>query len=222
MALLFAFQRFSLEAWGVVCDFKPCDANGAERPNPSKLWNKFTITYPENGSVDVDASHPLYKNFILIGRATQVFRAERLNLPNKSDKNFVVKVSWVDESRIPEPKLVEKVVSKGEGDERIQGHMPNIVAWMDHGRSTSTIRQLLNIDSLSHEAQRGSDRTTTGLVLRSIVSEELQPLEKLTGEQFFNAYFDIITRMYSFKSYCHHHSKDLFRSSDGMDPWYSS
>jgi hypothetical protein len=193
LVLLFALQRFELKDWGIICDLDRAalHAHGYYNGNEDTL----TIDYPEdNVSVTVNPDRPLYSRYSLVGRGTRVLDVQKFRIPEDTkvlDKKLVVKLSWIEETRTPEPVLVAKVLEKGKGNHCVVNHMPCILAWKDHEYSTATIRKLVKAKTLTGEP------VITGRVLRSMVSGKLHKLKILVRENFLTAFFGIVNCMYA-------------------------
>jgi hypothetical protein len=193
LVLLFALQRFELKDWGIICDLDcaALRAHGYYDGNEDTL----TINYPEdNVSVTVNPDRPLFSRYSLVGRGTRVLDVENARTPKDTkvlDKKLIIKLSWIEETRTPEPVLVAKVLEKGKNDPYVINHMPCILAWKDHEYSTATIRKLFKAKTPTGEP------VIAGRVLRSMVSGKLYKMKTLVRAHFLTAFFGIVNCMYA-------------------------
>jgi len=101
--------------------------------------------------------------------------------------NLVLKVSWLEASRLEEWKIIKHAETLGKGDKFIRGHIPEVKYARDFGRySTHHIRDFLGLQ------QGGSSGTLT---LRLIVMNRLRPIYDLDGKQFWKAFWECVACM---------------------------
>ena len=165
VALLFAFQRFDQEDWGI----KPT------LQNPDKIDAPFDLDFPEARiRVSIDPSKKVYDNFCLTGRATQVLLASTqsnnslgdVKLP---DQSLIAKVYWPEEDRINEVTAIMRAHELlRETEPALVKHLPTIICWMDIDYKTGSIRQALGIPP---------DGRTASRVLRVLIALRLQRLD---------------------------------------------
>jgi hypothetical protein len=103
LILLFAWQRFTEEDWGIVRLGQP--------------GQTFTCDNDVEITVDKDR-RPLYRPYGIIGRGTTVVEATSTCAQLKG-LPLVVKLSFPEESRIPETEILDAVKKKA-------GHLPDV------------------------------------------------------------------------------------------------
>ena len=138
----------------------------------------------DNIRVENDNSHPIvttyasYERHRLTGRATRVLPATESSFQDQTEA--VVKLSWVNQSRVPEAELILRARERANGNVKLVNHLPVIIASKDHGYSTATIREGLGLESIPR-------------VLRSHVAHKLEAIERLQsgGAGFLKTLFEI-------------------------------
>ena len=133
LILLFAWQRFTEEDWGVVPEGQPgrtftCDKSG----------KNVEITLDEDES-------PIHYPYGIIGRGTTVLRATS-TCSQLKDVPLVVKFSCPEESRIPETKILDTIQDAGEHPD-VTGHVLHYTAMKSTTYSTSHIRKRLKLNT---------------------------------------------------------------------------
>jgi len=126
--LLFAWQRFTEEDWGIVPQGQPgrtftCD-------------NDVEITLGMGQSV-------VHRPYGIVGRGTTVLRATSAC----KDVPFVVKLSFPEESRIPEPEILDTIQKRAADLPDVTDHILHYTATKSTNYSTSHIRKRLGINT---------------------------------------------------------------------------
>ncbi|KZV64382.1 hypothetical protein PENSPDRAFT_171019 [Peniophora sp. CONT] len=202
LVLLLAFQRFKLSDWGFISQFNPAahavHAGSAVQPASH-------LDYP---SISVAIKHhipALHHRYTLRGRGTYVADVDVLDVRNPQripppipgteprQHEYVIKLSWVDEKRAKEFDLVERLRE----DPRLRQHLPWIVDAKEEGFSTTRIRQALGVNPRTRVVTvpgggEVEQPIESGRSLCSVVSEKLQPVEKLSSEDFLKVFLDVV------------------------------
>lgn len=152
---------------------------------------------------------PIHHHYSLLGRGTVVLKAEKPELDDpdclpKHDCEFIVKFSWVDSDRIPEPEFIERLLDKCKNDSRVVDHLPWVVSWRDEGLSTQTIRDALRVKPRQRTVMDADGREyietlTSSRVLRSIVFERLHRISEINDDADFVTVFGGIVRCKYFR-----------------------
>lgn len=130
LAFLFIIQRFDLADWGTHPDFpvNPADATIIVDGKKFRLGK------------DV-----LHKQWGIQGRSTSVIECLEV-VDHMEPRSCVVKVSFPEESRRLEHDLVDEAKRRGDGDSRVDHHIPEYVAHQEYKEtSTSKIRRFLGL-----------------------------------------------------------------------------
>ncbi|KAG9005172.1 hypothetical protein FRB94_001789 [Tulasnella sp. JGI-2019a] len=106
---------------------------------------------------------------------------------------MVAKISWVQEHRTAEHKIVEDAIKKAEklpdgNDDRIAivGHVPDIIATIEcEGYDTKLIREQLGLGE-DHTAAERNRRC------RIIISRHLRPITELEGDDLLTAFLECV------------------------------
>ncbi|KAJ7592601.1 hypothetical protein C8J56DRAFT_479643 [Mycena floridula] len=97
------------------------------------------------------------------------------------ERRFFIKASFSEAEKVGEAAMIQKCYTLASGDPMIVDHIPTVVTAQDFPESaTSRIRNLLGL--LSSRPK----------LLRILVFERLEPIIKLTGDVFWNAFWDIV------------------------------
>ncbi|KAJ7592598.1 hypothetical protein C8J56DRAFT_885746 [Mycena floridula] len=167
VALLVLFQRLPARLWG-------CSGLIEESA-------KIRSVLVDGKRFEIREDHST--QYTLLGRGTVT-----VPVYDEKGKKYMLKTSFPDQSRLSEVAAVRKCMEIAGDDARILYHLPAIVASQDFPDSaTSIIRDFLGID---HGA------LPTSRILRVIVSDWLEPITSLKGDQFWTAFWQIIC--------CHH------------------
>ena len=181
--LLLALQRLDMAGWGFAPNLS------VDTDDHSFVQLEVTLHRPAaNLEAPIQQSAAIVKfthNQVLraywglVGRATTVYECDLADYPPKQQ---VVKLSWPEVSRTPEPDVLKEL---GEiPDEEVKGHIPALLAsdtptMMD----TGLIRKRLGtVPQLHFPSPRGPRR----LVIT--VSPKLRPVWDLTADGFFNVW----------------------------------
>ena len=170
LVLLFAWQRFTEEDWGVVPLGQPgqtftCD-DGVE------------ITLAK----DQDLIHRPYG---IIGRGTTVLRATSKSGPLK-DVPLVVKFSCQEESRTPETEILDAIHRRASHLPVVADHVLQYTTTKSTAYSTSHIRERLKLDT------KGARKLTI------IVFEELEGhISELDGTEMWEVGYQLYKCGYS-------------------------
>ncbi|KAI0713709.1 hypothetical protein C8Q76DRAFT_468586 [Earliella scabrosa] len=199
LVLLFAFQRFELVDWGFIPEIDPVVVQAHTDP-------LFSDPYvADNIRVDYDNGHAIvttyasYERHRLTGRGTRVLPVIASSFEDQTEA--VVKLSWIDQSRVPEAELISRARERAKGNVKVVNHLPVIVASKDHGYSTAIIREALGLESIPR-------------VLRSHVAHKLREMETLQSDRdaFLKAFFEI-ERCHYEVWLLHIHHRDLSLSN---------
>ncbi|KDQ61753.1 hypothetical protein JAAARDRAFT_190479 [Jaapia argillacea MUCL 33604] len=186
LVLLVAFQRFELQHWGICEKLCPTftrrhKASSGRLPERVDLMERFDFKFP-GGMVSINPAHLVHAQYSLLGRATRIIGAQ-LGLTGgegmKPDDDHVVKISWPEESRQNEARIIALAKEAGKHDELIRPHLPILIDHVDLGFNTGQIREDLGI---ARNSPRGSR------VLRVLLFLKLKPMSSLSGEKFMNAW----------------------------------
>ncbi|GLB44606.1 hypothetical protein LshimejAT787_1702330 [Lyophyllum shimeji] len=207
LVLLLAFQRFTLEDWGVIEALNPT-AVQAHTPDdrlalPTKRTRRNSsdgrraraqpITRFEFQSIQVLESpggHPTnliinnhnddylsHKPHCLPGRATAVLGA---SAPDSNLPDLACKIYHPEVTRQNEGKMLEHIYEIVESkDPLMKKHLPDMLFYGDLPRCTTQ-----RVRSMSGKAWKGH-RTT-----RLVVSQKAQPLTTLAGSQFIKSWLE--------------------------------
>jgi len=115
----------------------------------------------------------------IVGRSTQVLRAKISG--DDSDGDYVLKISYPEELRVPEHKMVARARDMAADKTYVLEHLPECVASLDLPQhSTSVIRDALKVD-------KGPN---SGRVLRITAWKRLCPLTDLVGDELWKAFWE--------------------------------
>ncbi len=162
LVLLFAWQRFTEEDWGVIPEGQPGQ----------------TFTCDENVEITiVENQDPIHCPYGLLGRGTMVLRATRSQI---KDVRLVVKFSCPEESRIPETEILDTIRSAAGEHPDVTNHVLHYTATKSTTYSTSHIRKQLNLNT------EGARKLTI------IVFEELEGnISNLNGTKMWDLAYQI-------------------------------
>ena len=102
----------------------------------------------------------------VIGRGTVTVEAKF------EGKTYAVKISWPEESRPNEIKILQAAMESAQGDTDITNHIPRVFATQDFPYHTGTIRKALGIPDCK-------DGHPNSRLLRVIVFPRLRPITSL-------------------------------------------
>ena len=106
---------------------------------------------------------------------------------------FVVKFSWVEETRIREHKVYQRIEAVAQMDDKVKGHVPDLVAHHAFdGTSTSVIRDALGVST------RGS-RLLVGIVFKRLDGT----IRDLSGAEYWKVFWETFECEFAFSSYLH-------------------
>ncbi|GLB44274.1 hypothetical protein LshimejAT787_1602040 [Lyophyllum shimeji] len=207
LVLLLAFQRFTLEDWGVIEALNPT-AVRAHTPDdhlqpPIKKTRKNPwdgpraraepITRVEFQSIRVLESprgHPTdliinnddylsHKPHCLPGRATTVLGA---SAPDSNLPDLACKIYHPEVTRQNEGKMLDEIYKIVESkDPSMKKHLPDMLFYGDLPRCTTQ-----RVRSMSGKAWKGHHTT------RLVVSKKAQPLTTLAGSQFVKSWLEAV------------------------------
>jgi Fungal protein kinase len=180
LVLLLCFERFTSRDWGVMPTFRSKEHDTdyclLSFPPPPTLF-----------AVDVEINHTdkIRGHFGIVGRATQMLHAishskdPRDVSTSLGDMELVVKVYWPEASRVREGEIIETARQIAKQNDVVNGHIPDLICSHDFGEySTKGIRTALGIVS---KGQR---------LLRVMLFRRLYPITDLTGEKFWQAFWE--------------------------------
>ncbi|KAF8881740.1 hypothetical protein BD779DRAFT_1788133 [Infundibulicybe gibba] len=192
LVLLLAFQRFSLQNWGVMKELQEVKIPAVSRvASPKEETISLRFGSPESSTPELRFN--LSRNnlkalgyYRLRGRCTQMLKTTSSSKdPRDKTKNLegvemVSKLYWPEESRISEVDALERARKVGETNEYIKGHLPDLIYTHDFDQySTKYIRELFGIET------GGGKR-----VLRWIAFRKLCPITNLVGDKFWRAFWE--------------------------------
>jgi hypothetical protein len=182
--LLLALQRLDLKGWGFAPDLSFDTANDSSAKLDVTLYNSAgdieAPVQPSAAYVKFTPDQVLREYWGLVGRATTVFECDLASYPPKGQ---VVKLSWPEVSRTPEPDIL-KVLGKIT-DVEVKGHVPELLAsQMLPEMNTQIIRERLGSQSRSREPR--VPRVPRRLVIT--VSRKLTPVWGLTADGFYDVW----------------------------------
>ncbi|CCA73916.1 hypothetical protein PIIN_07869 [Serendipita indica DSM 11827] len=163
LAFLFIVQRFDTADWGMHPDFLS---------NP----NGDTVITVDGKKFEL-GKKVLHKQWGIKGRSTSVIDCVEVGKPAT---RCVIKVAFPEETRHLEHNLIDEAKRRGAGDPRVEGHIPEYVAYREYKEtSTSKIRRFLKLPST------GSRR------LYSIVLIKFDGMiRELEGNQYWHVWWD--------------------------------
>jgi len=181
--LLLALQRLSLEGWGFApgLSFDKDDAHSAQI--------KVKL-HTSGGDVDVPCQEPvasiklthekvLRKYWGFVGRTTTVYECDLTGCPLGEQ---VVKLSWPEVTRIPEPEILKRL--KTVLDEAVQGHIPILLAsHVPAMMNTQLIQTRLDAKLQPHYPEARGPRWFVVTVCK-----KLRPVWGLTPHEFFEVW----------------------------------
>ena len=131
LILLFAWQRFTEEDWGVVPEGQP----------------RRTFTCDKDVEITVvEDQSPIHYPYGIIGRGTTVLRATS-TCSQLKDVPLVVKFSCPEESRIPEPEILDTIQRDAGEHPDVTDHVLHYTATKSTTYSTSHIRERLKLNT---------------------------------------------------------------------------
>lgn len=181
LVLLLAFQRFTLDDWGVNVALR--DAASGTKP----------LHFP-GVDVTVKLNQCFREHFGMAERATRVFGATSTSKDPKnvlSNKGLVAKIYYPETSRDNEVAVIEQARECGKDDEEIRGHLPEVIAWCDFPDSdTQYIRRALKIYK--------PELSKRGRVLRVIIVPQYYPITNLVGSTFWDIFWQCFRCRYRY------------------------
>ena len=171
LILLFAWQRFTEEDWGIV--------------RLGQLGQTFTC---DNGiEITVDKDRPLlHRPYGIVGRGTTVVQATSTCAQFKG-LPLVVKLSCPQESRISETEILETIQTDAGHLSDVAGHVLHYIATKSSDYSTSDIRGRLGLNT------EGARKLTI------VVFEKLEgDISALDGSEMWKVAYEIDKCGYSF------------------------
>jgi len=181
--LLLALQRLDQEGWGFTQNLS------FDAANHFTAQLDVTLHKPVGNSEALDqqpAARVTFKNdgvlrphWGLVGRAKTVYKCDLTDHPPMEQ---VVKLSWPEVSRTPEPEILKEL---GEiPDEEIQGHIPALLSsQMPTMMDTHLIRKRLGTFSQPHFPEPRGPRRLVITVCRRLL-----PVWDLTPDGFFDVW----------------------------------
>jgi len=125
LILLFAWQRFTEEDWGIVPQGQP--------------GRTFTC----NSAVEVTLQNIIYRQYGIVGRSTTVLQATSAC----KGVQYVVKLSFPEESRIPETDMLDTIQKRAPDLPEVTDHILHYTAKISTSHSTGKIRKRLGLDT---------------------------------------------------------------------------
>jgi Fungal protein kinase len=170
LILLFAWQRFTEEDWGI----------GLGQPGQT-----FTCDNGVEITVDEDR-RLLHRTYGIIGRGTMVVQATS-TCDQLKGLPLVVKLSFPEESRIPETEVLDTVQKNAGHLPDVADHVLHYIATKSSGYSTSDIRKRLKLNT------KGARKLTI------VVFEKLEgDISALDGIEMWQVAYQIDKCGYSF------------------------
>lgn len=208
LVLLLAFQRFTLEDWGVNVELR--DAAIGDKPflfpksdvgelKDAAIGDKPLSFLKSDVSVKLDPDQRLREHFGLLGRASQVLVATSES-PDPRDPKFslkgkelVAKVYHPEITRENEAEMIQLAHESGKGDPEVEGHLPDVICAVDFPAfSTDKIRRALGIyDRRKEERAR---------IPRIIIFVRYYPITDLVGEEFWKCFWECFRCEYHLRS----------------------
>lgn len=189
LLLLLIFQRFNLARWGYATE-------ATDNLDAFEQGGRLGVTMRSEDlpSAPVVHFYPLhhvfYQGVTLIGRATTVMGGTAQSEGN--DVECVVKSYWPEDGRTSEVQIMKRVEEEAKEDEFIQGHVPQMLSYLQPsfpGSNTKTIRQFLQ---LGPESLQGT-RQFTLLALK-----RLHSIIDLEEEKLIEVFVQVMFCMYTF------------------------
>jgi Fungal protein kinase len=180
LVLLLAFQRFTMDDWGMMSAFRVLEGHSEKQCSFSF---PATATSPAV-DVAIDKMANLHDHYGMVGRATRVACASsqsphpRNDIKTLGGLELVLKIYWPEASRIPEGQIIEAAAKVGEHNDHVMGHLPDLICSHDPGYSTSVVRKALGIVSNGPR------------ILRVILFRKLYPITDFIGEKFWKAFWE--------------------------------
>ena len=187
--LLLAFQRLDLREWGYASGLS------FDKDNQYSARMDVTLHIPAvNSDVSSQQSTPsvnftdnqaLRRYWGLVGRATAVYVC---NLTGRPIEEQVVKLSWPEVTRKPEPEILKELESIL--DDEVKGHVPVLLAsQMPPTMNTGLIRQRLQAKQPQCTEARGPRQLVV------TVTRKLRPVWDLTADELFDVWIQCILCM---------------------------
>lgn len=183
VALLAVFQRFSREDWGFNCELEPYQTIDTHILPTTILFPRPELT--------VTLGDIIYERPTLFGRGTCVRKVTVGGLNIIAGREYVIKISWPESSRLSEIKILEKAhfignVTNAEVPEsdrkKVRGHLPEVICSKDLAYTTVDIRKRLVLLGMKEHSSRGP-RTC-----RLIVFPKLDDMGTLDSETLRSAF----------------------------------
>ena len=166
--LLYALQRLKLDQW----DLNPSLDERVRRAHLGTFDRNYAgdIVEPSPmpvtiGGKEFGLTDEIYHATLgIIGRGTVTCGAKF-----EDGLTYAVKISWPEESRPSEAKIIQAAMKKAQGDTDITNHIPRVFAMQDFPYHTGTARRVVGIP----ERKEGHPNPR---VLRVIVFPSLRPI----------------------------------------------
>ena len=188
--LLLALQRLDLEGWGFAPSLSFDTDNNYSAQLDVTLHKPAGTLEPhvQQPAARIKFSHDqaLRTHWGLVGRATTVYECDLTDHPPMEQ---VVKLSWPEVSRTPEPEILKEL---GEiPDERVKGHIPVLLAsQMPTMMDTNLIRKRLGTSPQPHFLESRGPRRLVIIVFRKLL-----PVWDLTPDGFFDVWMQCLLCM---------------------------
>jgi len=155
-ALALPRQRSDMDNWGRV--------NGSQSLENGKT--EATVRDENGNPIKLQLSNPLrVPQVALKGRRTEVMDAISADLESPGEDGMVAKIYWAEERRDSEASILQVAKEIAHSNEKVKGHVPELLLSYRFQLSTSKIRTRLRIKR--EDAERGS-RTLYLLVFRRL------------------------------------------------------
>ena len=173
LVLLYALQRLNIEQWGL----NPSLDDRVRRAHFGTFDRNYAgkIVVPKSMPVTIDGKEfeltgeVYHSTLSVIGRGTLTVGA---TFGGPRDKSYAVKISWPEESRPNEVKILQAAMESAQGDTDITNHIPRVFATQDFPYHTGTVRKALGIPAWE-------DGHPSSRLLRVIVFPRLRPITSL-------------------------------------------
>ena len=191
LVLLFAFQHFTLENWGVIPQLNPdavhahyltgatevsVDVAALKKFHIGDKWNIKTVTLDRDNLL-------FHEPHCLAGRATSVIGGKVTTDGSQPGLQMVCKIYHPEVQRAHEGTTLQIVrhIAETEDDTMLK-HLPTLYFYGDvSGSSTHLVRSVINRKWKGHRTMR-----IVGL-------KKLYEITTLSGEKFLKAWLEIVT-----------------------------
>ncbi|TFY79034.1 hypothetical protein EWM64_g4979 [Hericium alpestre] len=199
IVLLFAFQRFTLENWGINVTMDPgakirhTISQGTGQGGKSSGKNQAARTTDKKR---IERAKPVYLPFELIFRESEVVITVDPNDVIYSSYALVGRATRVLGDRTSEFKILEQIMKHAQADtENVMGHVPEALYSTDILGPGDSIRKSEHVTVTDIW---GSVKECSVRVLRATVFRRLEPITNLTsGEEFMKAWFQCVKCHYA-------------------------